>query len=79
MLLLSSEVSSVLAQESKNLGSANSDEFLQVVAEIPSDFNSLTMVYGDSADIPRTLLLVMFEAIFGAYLLAVLEFDMGTL
>lgn len=67
LLLVPGEVSSIPVQESKNLGSAN------------SDFNSLTMVLGDNADILRTLPFVVFEAIFGAYQLAVFELDMGTL
>lgn len=46
LLLESGEVSSTSVEESKNLDSTSPDESLQAVAEIPSDFNSLTMVFG---------------------------------
>lgn len=78
LLPVSGEVSGIPVQESKNYDSNNSEESLQSVADIPSDFNSL-IFSGDNADILRALLLVVFEAMLGAYLLAVFEFDMGTL
>lgn len=79
LLLVSGEVSSITVQESKNLVSTNSDESLQAVAEIPSDFNSWAMIFGTNTDILRDLPLVVLEPMFEEYLLAVFEFYMGML
>jgi len=53
-------------EQNKNLLSVNTDESLQDAVEIPSAFNSLMMLFGDIADILRSVLLAMFEAMFKA-------------
>lgn len=53
-------------EKNKNLLSANPDESLQAVAEIPNAFNSQIMFFGNNTDILRALLLAMFEAMFEA-------------
>lgn len=62
MLLASGEAHNISTEENKNLLSANPDESLQAVAELPSAFNSLTILFANNADILRVLLLAMIEA-----------------
>lgn len=62
LFLASGEVHNILMEENKNPLSANPDASLQAVAELPTAFNSLIILFADNADILRVLLLAMIEA-----------------
>lgn len=58
LLLASGEAHNISMEENKNLLSANPDESLQAVAELPSAFNSLTILFADNAAILRVCCLL---------------------